>query len=318
MTTSGTDSFNPTAYAIVTAALRKISAFASGETPDAQSVTDAIQALNGMIKEWDALGIHVWTETEGILFLQPGQNMYLLGPGSTDNATTAYELTNTAVIGATGATSVHVNSIAGMAAGNKVGVTLDSGGVFWTTIASAPSALTIPLSAALPSQASIGNIVYAYATSLVRPLRVFGARRFNIGSQIETPMIVMSRLDYMNLPNKFNTGTITQYFYTPELGQGQFYVWPSPQSPVVDAIKFTFDRQIQDINTVANTADFPQEWFSTLVFNLAVEIGPEYDVPLQKMQWLEAQASKKLDRVGGWDKESEPILFGVSYDASSR
>lgn len=318
MTTSGTDTFNPPANAIILSALRKCGAFASGETPDAQSITDAQQALNGLIKEWDAMGIHVWTETEGILFLQPGQVQYQIGPGSPDHVTANWFITSTATLAAPGANAIQLASVVGVAAAYNIGITLDAGNIFWTTVNGAPSGSTVNLSAALPSQASVGNPVYCYQTAAVRPLRVFGARRFNSPSLIETPMITMSRLDYMNLPNKKNPGTITQYFYTPSLGTGLLYVWPAPMGVIQDAVRFTFARQIQDINTAANTPDFPQEWFSTLVFNLAVEIGPEYDVPLQKLQWLKQEAASKLDRVAGWDREPEPVLFGVSYDASAR
>ena len=51
--------------------MRKCGALATGETPDAESVTTANYALNALVKGWETSGIHLWTETEGTLWLQP-------------------------------------------------------------------------------------------------------------------------------------------------------------------------------------------------------------------------------------------------------
>lgn len=317
MTTSGTDSFNPAVANVINAALRKVSAIASGETAGAQLVTDALQALNGLVKEWDAIGIHVWTETEGTLFLQPNQVQYALGPTSNDHATLNWLGSTLAGAAIAGATVVTLQSAAGMLTGDYFGVSLDSGSIFWTKVNGAPVGNVVTLANALPSSAAAGNAIYDYTTPLVRPLRVIGGRRYNVPSQIETPMLILARLDYMRLPNKLNQGTITQFYYSPQLGNGQIYLWPAPPSPIQDALKFTFYRQIQDFNTLANTMDFPQEWFTALVWNLAKEIGPEYDVPPVRWQIITQMAAEKLELVKGWDKESEAVQFGVSWEPFS-
>ena len=49
---------------------------------------DATLALNSMIKEWAASGIHIWTTQEAILFLQQDQYRYLLGTGTSPSPAT--------------------------------------------------------------------------------------------------------------------------------------------------------------------------------------------------------------------------------------
>lgn len=325
MTTSGTATFNYTRDQIIRAAARKIGAFASGEIPDAQTVTDFADALNAMVKRWDAKGIHIWTESEGIIFMQPGQVQYALGPGTTDHVAmpSSGSLTQNYYISTTltnnpnaGSTSIQVTSINQISNGDQIGIQLASGTVFWTTVNGTPSGTTVNLTVGLSGAAQMGGLVFDYTTPVIRPLRVPFARRYNYLSQIDVPLITMSRLDYRNQPNKYATGPTNQYFYDPQLNTGQFFVWPVPTS-TQDAIKFTWYRPIQDFNTSGNTPDLPQEWIDTLIFNLAVVMAPEYDCPPQRYQMLQGQAAMYLDDVTGWDREPESTYFGVNFDQRS-
>ena len=89
MASSGDYSWNSSTYRIITGAMRLISAIQSGEAPPAEEWEDAFDALNGLITHWQASGIHVWSEVECMLFLQPGQRTYALGFGSADHACAA-------------------------------------------------------------------------------------------------------------------------------------------------------------------------------------------------------------------------------------
>ena len=336
MTTSGTSAFNPASTAIVNMAYRKLSVIAEDETPTAGQYADAVFAMNAMVKEWMALSIHVWTEEEAILFFQLGQNRYLLGgtgAGGTgpDNCCDAnswvpMQVANPVSGGDTTVTvtnTVASNGVA-VASGNYFGVVLDSGVAFWTTVNGAPVGNVITLASAIPSgqTASPQNNAFAYATKIVRPLKVPFSRQIyyqggqSMGPRL-TPMSVLSRKEYMDLPNPLDPGISTQFFYTPQLVSGEFYPWPNPQNANFGA-RFTWYRPLMDINTPANTVDFPQEWINAIGWNLAKEMGPEFDVPPPRWQIILSEAEKKLDLVQGFDRETEPIYFGVSYDQAAR
>lgn len=323
MTTSGVSTFNLNTNQIVKASLRKIGAISAGETPDNQTVQDCTDQLNMMVKSLAATGLHVWTETEATLFLQPNQISYTLGGTTTDHATESYTATTLSAAAASGATSISVTSATGFGSGYQVGVVVADGTISWSLQSGAASGTTITLATALTDAAPNGAAVYVYETGIIRPLRVVSGRRFafsgTAATGISTMMIPFSRIDYRNQPNKQTPGTITQYFYDPKGGantQGIMYVWPAP-TDVASALQFTWWRPIQDFVTAANNPDLPQEWLDALVWNLAYKMAPEYDCPPQRYAMLKEQAAGSLDLVMGWDREPESYMFGVNADQSA-
>src|ERR1700689_280774 len=84
MTTSGTYTYNPNVNTIINRALRQCGAITQGEAPPAADQQDALDALNAMVKEWQAGGINVWAEVTGTIWMQPRQTVYQIGAGTTD------------------------------------------------------------------------------------------------------------------------------------------------------------------------------------------------------------------------------------------
>jgi len=316
MTTSGISTFNANRDTIIKMALRKIGAISAGETPNANTINDASDQLNMLVKALNATGLHIWTETEGTLFLQPNQISYTVGGTTTDHATESYTATTLSASASASATTISVTSATGFADTYKVGIVLDSGGIFWTTESGAPSGTTITLASGLSGSASAGNAVYVYQTDIVRPLRIVSGRRYAFNGALDTPMINVSRIDYRNLPNKADTGTITQFFYDPRGGantQGIIWVWPAPPD-VTSAMKFTWWRPVQDFVSAANTPDLPNEWLDALVWNLAYKMALEYDCNPQRYEMIKEQAASSLDLVYGFDREPESYFFGFNTD----
>lgn len=317
MTTSGSSNWTQTRDQIIKRALRQCQVIASGETPTADAMADAVTAMNALIKQWNATGIHLWTETEAILFLVAGQNKYMLGPDSTEHVSQDYAQVSLSATALAAATSITVTDASDILASDHIGIVLDDGTIFWTTVNGAPSGSTVHLAGGLTSAASSGNDVFVYTTTLLRPLRIVDARRYHLASKIDTSMIALSRLDYRQMPNKDAQGTVTQYFYDPQIGNGYIYLWPSPSDSTF-AVKFTWYRSLQDMDASANTADFPQEWINALTWNLAKEIMIEYGVPAQTQMAIAGMAAETLDIVKQWDKEPESMFFGPAFVPGAR
>lgn len=319
-TTSGTATFNLNRDQIIKSALRKIGAIASSETPDSQTIQDGSDQLNMLVKALNATGLHIWTESEATLFLQPSQTSYTLGSGSSDHcADTTYTATTLAAAAASGATSISVTSATGFVAAYNVGIVLDSGSIFWTTESGSPSGTTVTLASGLTGAASSGNAVYVYQSNIIRPLRVVSGRRFYFSNSIDTPMIVLSRIDYRNQPNKTSTGVPTMAFYDPRGGantQGTLSLWPTP-ADVTTAFKFTYWRPVQDFTTSANIPDLPQEWLDALVWNLALKMAPEYDCTPARYEMIKDNATSSFDNVAGWDREPESYYFGADMSMTA-
>src|ERR1700761_6557593 len=118
MTTSGTSSFNATRDQIILAALRKLQAISANETSvNPTLITNCAFQLNALVKSLNATGLHIWTEEEATIFLQPNQNSYTLGGTTTDNATGSYTATTLSASAGSGATSISVTSATGFGAG---------------------------------------------------------------------------------------------------------------------------------------------------------------------------------------------------------
>ena len=85
MTTSGVTTFNVTRDQLITGALRMIGAVAQGETPTSTQITEAAEALNMMVKAYEADGMPLWgIETYGIPLVS-GQSTYTIGTGQEIN-----------------------------------------------------------------------------------------------------------------------------------------------------------------------------------------------------------------------------------------
>ena len=320
MTTSGVDVYNETQSQIIYASARKLGFISFEETPSAAAYTAFSNQLNVLIKSLDATGLHLWTEEEATLFLQPGQFSYTLGGTTTDNcAWTTYNQTALTTNAAQGATSIVVNSATGFAANYYVGVVLNSGAIAWSKESGAPSGTTITLTIPLPALPLLPIMWFVYQMQVVRPLRVVSGRRFAFNGQIDTQMIQMSRIDYRNQPNKSNLGVLTQFFYDPRGGsntQGVMWIWPAPSS-VNNAFKFTWWRQIQDFAAPGNNPDLPQEWLDFLIWGLAEKMFSEAKAPASILPYIQQQASSAFETVSGFDRESESYLFGVDTDQTS-
>jgi hypothetical protein len=311
MSTSGTTTFSLNRNELITAALRKIGAFESGETPDAESINDASDALNVMVKHWQATGIHIWRTEEAILFPQLDQVRYVLGSTSTDHATESYVETALTSAAADGASTVVLDSVTGVATTYNIGVQLDDGTLHWTTVNGAPSGTTVTLTAVLTDSAAAGNIVLVYQTKLIRPLRILSARSYNFTSDIETPIEEMDRIEYQEMPNKTATGKVSGFFYDRRGGAnstGLIYLWPEPSS-VDEAIKMTVARPIEDFTAAGDDADLPQEWFRAIVWGLADELADEYDVPEPKRSRIERRAAQYLNEANWWERELVDVQF---------
>lgn len=68
---------------IIKTALRKLAVLELGVTPDADTITNASQALNIMIKAWQSDGIKMWTIQNYTITPVSGQNSYIIGPTGT-------------------------------------------------------------------------------------------------------------------------------------------------------------------------------------------------------------------------------------------
>lgn len=315
MATSNITTFEPPITTLLRQAWIKLDYIAEDEEPSAAMYEEAMFSANALVKAWEAIGLHVWTEEEYIQFIQPFQAKYVLGGSTTDRACDAdfWSRLTLAQPAAAAATTIVLESALTVVDGLNLGVILASGVTFWTTAAGAPTGNTVTLTDALPGAASSGDYVLTYPTSATapRPLKIPKARLLTLSSFTETPMTVLSRQEYEDLPQKLNSpGTPTQFFYSPRRDQGFLYLWPNANTSAW-AVRFTGYRSLQDFVDPTNTADFPQEWANALMWNIALELTPGKSVPQETYTRINERAAFYYDLLTSYDRESEDVQFGL-------
>lgn len=317
MTTSGTTTLSSTALELITEAYELIRVAKDGESLQPEDTDAALRKLNLMVKAWQADGLHLWTKSEGVLFLVSSQASYAVGGSDsiTANSATASDVVQTALSAAAiaGATSISVDSISGIADDDYIGIELTDGTIQWTVVNGAPSGVTIALDAALTGAASDDGVVYAYTTKLNRPARLLSARRRSADGT-EIPLTIIERPDYFDQPNKTNTATPTMVYYDPQRVTGQFYFWSTP-SATTDTIRFTFERPLEKFDALTNTADFPDEWLEPIAYNLAYRLAPGTSFPLSERALLRTDALAMKDKLLGFDREYGSVFLQPDFTA---
>ena len=304
MATSGSYNFSLDRDGITSEAYRLVGAVAIGETPTTDELTDGGRSLNLMLKAWQAEGIGLWLQQEITLFPDYGVMSYLLGP-SGGNASATVVKTEIKTAGVTGNLTITVDSIAGMTNGDYIGIELDTGALQWTTINGVPSGYVVTITAALTGSVAIDNHVYTYTTKTQRPLSIIEARRVDQDDN-ETPVLIISRDEYMSLSDKSQTGTINQIYYDPQLTNGRLFVWPA-SNDVKNRIKMTIKKPIMDFDATADDGEFPQEWFEAIVSNLAIRVAIKNGIALDPELKQLAVESKAM--VSFFDNEEGSIYF---------
>lgn len=298
-----------TAQDIVNAALRLIGEIDANQPVDAKATQDALQALNYMIKSWQNQGLHLWTKTEGILFLDVGKTDYLLGP-SGDEATNVDELVTTdiSIAGVATDTTVNVDSTVGMTVADTIGIRLDDGTRQWSTISTIPDGFSVTIPGpGLTSATAIDSSVFTFTSILDRPTRLLQLRRDKLGNtdeEIEAEQ--WSREEYFAQPNKTSQGTINNWYYSPQLTDGRLYLWQTAND-VDQVAKFTYERPLEITLDTSESPDFPAEWFRTLKYNLAVDIAPEYRITQERLLTIKAIADELLEDSLGFDFEPDSL-----------
>jgi hypothetical protein len=223
------------------------------------------------------------------------------------------------IIGLEGGGELGIEFSYGVNVGDNIGIVLDANVMFWTTV-QAIAGPVVTLTAPLPGSASSGNYVFDYpvTSQVLRPLQVPRARLYTYrnglaGQGTITPMTRLSRQEYMDLPNQLQPGTPSQWFYSPQRGNGWLYFWLPAQQPAWGS-RFTYYRSIQDWLVPNNTADFPQEWVQPLRWILAKDLAVGYSVPPQKWTIIKANYDESMDTVISWDRESEDVQFGMDWE----
>ena len=273
MTTSGVKKFSQTTQELIEDAFDELGLLSEGRSLSANQFKKAKRKLNAMIQTWQSkLNVNVWKNTEATLFLSKGQPIYQLGNNQA-NATESFVETTINANALSGASTIDVASIAGIASGDHILIVLNNGNLQSNTVNGAPAGNTVTLTNTLTDDVNIGNAIVAFTTKITKPLRITQVQ-FNgsVGQGGDIWNLHFSRDEYFRLSDKDTLGAATQYYYNVNIDDVTFYVWSAPATSL-DRIKFTYQPEFDLFINNDDTPDFAPEWYETLVYNLSEKLG---------------------------------------------
>jgi hypothetical protein len=275
---SGSVDFSVNRDEIIKAALRAARIVGKDQTPDSTHISTGSEALNMIVKQWQgkadfAPGLKVWSRKVAYLFLQQGEHQYDLGP-SGDHWTGTYYSTTLDAAEATSQTVISVTSTTNMTNSDNIGIVLDDGTIHWSTISSFSAGDTVTIATGLASAAASGNRVFWYTSKARRPLEILTAVLRDTSTQ-DVPLYPMSLEAFESITDKTADGTPQYYHYEPMLTNGRISFDIEPDD-VTKIVRVVFLGTLEDFDALADTPDYPQEWFRALKFQLAMDLWPEY------------------------------------------
>ena len=128
------------------------------------------------------------------------------------------------------------------------------------------------------------------------PLHVLQAYRTDSTSTTKIFMEIVSNFNYNLYPTN-SGGTPIQLNYQPFINYGEINIWPTPDSAAVaySTITIVYQAPFEYFDSSTDTMAFPEEWYNAIVYNLANNLAPEWTIPLQDRQMLQAQAKQHLE-----------------------
>jgi len=322
MALSGSFDFVRTADQIIESSLRKIGVLAEGQVASTNQKTYGTEALNILIKSWQALGMPVWNMRIGYIYPIHNTNYINLGAAAgLGHASEELILTKLTAAAATSATALTVSitsaiDVIGTTADSDfIGVELDDGTMHWTTISAGGGTTTLTIATGLASAAAVGNRVYAYTTKLTRPesieacwlVTTDSASRLDLPKDARVTVQGNSVLPtegepiHFNYQEAYHTATGSSYgifSFWPRFENGEQYFEVYMQYPFDDI----------DTSSTDNLA-FPSSWYRAIVLHLAIDLGLEYSVPAEKMAIVKGLAKEAFDIAEGATTEGASIFF---------
>lgn len=159
-----------------------------GETLQTADLNRVKNTYNYMMSTWQTQGMHLWTYTEGRLYLKKDQRVYDTSVAST--SAKFARITNDPIddtLGAaasSGAGTITVSDGTQWTNGDNIGILLDDDTLQWTTINGAPVGNVLTLTDTLTDDAASGRWVTGYNDTYKPISRIPNAlgscRRFNV------------------------------------------------------------------------------------------------------------------------------------------
>lgn len=297
---------NITANDLITGALKRINAYAPGETLANDDAQDALDTLNELLDSWSTDQASVYADAENILTFVPGQFQYTVGnylsantfPGTLINASPT-------ISGVT----IPADLIA------RADVTVNGTGLAANTVVTAVGVNTVTISPAANATVPTPQ-VFSFTVpgdfKIPRPLRVTKSftRITTAGtSGLDYPIDVLDQQQYTDIGYKgISAPWPIALWYNATFPLGNLYFYQNPSG--AGSLHLFTDQILARLETLTQTVVLPQGYVRMIKWNLARELAAEYGKPWTAL--MEQNASDSYRMVKSLNTVPTPIS---NYDA---
>jgi hypothetical protein len=133
-------------------------------------------------------------------------------------------------------------------------------------------------------------------------------------SNIDTPLQMLSRQEYLDEPAKTASGMPRAWYFDPQRATRTLYIVNVPDATIAASttLRYTYLRVIEDLDALDNDFDVPQEWLETLKYSLAARLTLPFKTHLSDPAGtaeIKERAAALYGQLATYDDEPASVYF---------
>lgn len=154
----------------------------------------------------------------------------------------------------------------------------------------------------------------SYSLPLARRVTSVRRRTGTGAATNDTPLNPMSRQEYYDFPAKLSVGVPINYYFDPQRATRTLYVINVPDATIAASttLPYTYQRVIEDLDSLNDDMDIPQEWLEAFIYSLAARLlipYARYVTDPTGAAKIEARAAQLYAQLTASSEEDTSVFF---------
>ena len=142
-----------------------------------------------------------------------------------------------------------------------------------------------------------------------RPLEIIELRWGQAGGT-DLPLEEIEHDEYFDLPVKDTEGTPTQFYFRRDRITSTIFVWPTPHVITTELFRLTYDRRMQIVvDPAVDEIDVPQEWLSSVTYNLAARLADPYGANGPSVDRVIMRSAELFEKAKAFERQGSVAMY---------